>query len=635
MKRLKGIFTVMLSAALLLAGCGAHQGQNGYQGDYLANDVREYPVGTHKAVVKDTNKVVCENGNAAYKIFVPESLSYYEAMALSELTHFLTLSTGCNFETVTKSERGAFNEEEKYISLGQNDWFTTSGVVTDLSTLKSTGYRLLSKGNTMFILGSSTGFGIVNGVYGLLEYLIDWHAYATDEVFYSKKDKITAKELDVTEIPAIETIFRHNTGYDQGIDLVRMHISDSTLSDFGHNIEGKWITQEDMQKHPDWVPDHQPCYSNPDVSDSVSQRVFDYLMADESVGWVFLGQSDNVNKCMCDRCEEERERYGPQESALLIRFMNRVARKTDEKLVAAGDTRKIQYATYAYQNTVDPPVKKAEDGSFVPNDPSVVPDENVAVMFTPIGAQYNVSFLDERNSYTKDALDRWRSIITIMWAYTYGVNYKDYFVGLNNFGAMQENLQVLASAGVSVSYMQGKFGGKVHGGPNFTPLREYLNAQLSWNPYADFNDLINDFMSHYYGPAANALTDYYKLYRAHYAYLESELGVDGWIYKEFTSEHWDNMYLTKAEGYLSDAYAAIEPLKETDHERWQEYSDRINLESMHYRYLRLRYHSNLYSLSERKEMIDGFESDCVKYGFDQYAEGFLMTNLIANWRVDL
>ncbi len=609
--------------------------------EYIAYNVQEYPTGVHRAIVKDSETVIYEqNTKSSLKIVVPSNLTYYENIALEELVHFLQLSTNNEFEVVLDSEDMVFNENDKYISLGLNEWFFSSGLVVNVSSLKSTGYRLLTKGNTMFIVGSENGFGIVNGVYGLLEYLINYKCYSTDCIVYDQTNKLTLKELDVTEIPAIETVTRANIAWSEVKDLVRMHLVDLRaefgMPTFGHNLIGGLVSSADYAANAGWKGSEQPCFSNRDLADKVVENVFKMLMDDKSARLVFIGQMDgSTGLCQCTTCQEERALYGPQESALVIRFVNYIAERVDAKLVEVGDTRNIQYATYAYLFTEEPPVKKLADGTYEANHPSVKPNSNVAIMLAPIYAEYNTSFKEEENAYTRTIVDAWASISEVMWSYTYGVNFHDYFVGLNNIGALQGNFQYLAETGNSFAYVQCKYGGKGHETAQLTPLRQFLISELGWNPYADVNALIKEFMSVYYGPAAEAVYDYYETYRLHYAYLESEFGVDGNIFYDFSADHWDHTYVKNVEACFKNAFAALEELQEQDYNSWKTYYDRVNFETLHYRYLQLNYHRSLYAASTVREMIDSFEADCNYFNIEQYKEVDYISNLIGTWRNDL
>jgi hypothetical protein len=286
-------------------------------------------------------------------------------------------------------------------------------------------------------------------------------------------------------------------------------------------------------------------------------------------------------------------------------------------------------------HTEEPPVKTTEDGKYVANHESVIPNPNLAVQYAPIYAQYNASFKDEVNAATKEKIEKWSAISNIMWSYTYGVNYHDYFVGLNNFGALQGMIELLAETGTSCAFVQAKFHKTGHETAQFTPLRQFLISELCWNPYGDVDALVKEFMTAYYGPAADAIYGYYQTYRVHYAYLEKERGVTGNIFYDFSAEHWEHEYVLKVKEHIDSAFKAIEPLKETDGDAWKSYADHITLESLHYRYLQLRYHRTLYSPEEALKLIDSFENDCGLLGIQQYKEVAYVSDLIAEWRKGL
>ena len=139
-------------------------------------------------------------------------------------------------------------------------------------------------------------------------------------------------------------------------------------------------------------------------------------------------------------------------------------------------------------------------------------------------------------------------------------------------------------------------------------------------------------MNVYYGPAAEAIYSYYETYRLHYAYLESEFGVSGNIFYDFSADHWDHTYVKNVEACFKKAFEAISSLEEQDYDLWKAYYDRVNFETLHYRYLQLNYHRALYATSVVREMINSFESDCDYFDIEQYREVDYISNLITNWR---
>lgn len=72
------------------------------------------------------------------------------------------------------------------------------------------------------------------------------------------------------------------------------------------------------------------------------------------------------------------------------------------------------------------------------------------------------------------------------------------------------------------------------------------------------------------------------------------------------------------ESILDKAFEAIKKYEETDPNLYSSLYNRINKETMTYRYANLSWYWGYYSRSQRAEMIDSFESDCALYGITDW-----------------
>lgn len=612
----------------------------------------EVKYGTHTAQVDPLDYSFVENGASDFTVVIPAECTDTEKTAQEELVYFVEEATGCRLRFVYDTGL-TYDENAKYISIGGTTVLQSSGLVINYKALKSTGFRLLTQGNTLFIIGQSEGYGVVYGVYEFLKYVIGFKVYATTEVQYNTTTTVGAKKFDVLEIPAMELTLVTNAKWSNPLQLFRMRELRQTeefgfLYGIGHTIVGEIVPPSSYPGHtydatdPDCHPwyweengysEPQPCLTNTEMMDEIVKVVTSDLLADKSKMNVFLGQSDGYHHCKCKYCKEARELYGPEESALLMRFMNYVSSRVAANLKLAGDTRDITYGTFAYAHTKEPPVRVSEDGVITPTHESVVPNENVAVMFAPLEASYTVPFTHPDNEGVYERLMQWSAISDKIWSWLYGVNYYEYFVGLDNFGTLQDNYIALASVNTQISYIYGNYGGN----SNLVDLREYLYSNLSWDPYLDLDTLVNEFMEGYYYEAAPYMREYYDYLRAHYAWLRSamsEKGYRGTLYVSHTAEMWPNRTLGEMEAILDKAYAAIEKYKDTDKYMYEKLYDRVNIETLSYRYLRLEFHSKLYPNSYVKEHIDSFEKDCAKHEIIWWKESSSATigSKIAEWR---
>lgn len=648
---MKRLFKILISAVMTVATVLSVAACS--KPDETKNTDAAPKYGTHTAQVEPLGYSFVQDGASDFTVVIPTECSNTEKTAQEELVYFISEATGCRLQFVYDKDL-SYDENAKYISIGATTVLQSSGLVVNYKQLKSTGFRLLTKGNTLFIIGQSEGYGVVYGVYEFLKYAIGFKVFATTEVQYEKTNTVQAEKFDVLEIPAMELTLVTNAKWSNPLQLFRMRELRQTeefgfLYGVGHTIVEDVVPPSqypgrsnrdsyDPDFHPwfwfeDGYNEAQPCLTNTEMMDEIVKVVTRDLLADKSKMNVFLGQSDGYHKCLCKYCKEAREQYGPEESALLMRFMNYVSSRVAENLKLAGDTRDITYGTFAYAHTKEPPVRVSEDGTVTPTHESVVPNPNVAVMFAPLEASYTVSFEHPDNKGVYDRLMQWNTIASKLWSWLYGVNYYEYFVGLDNFGTLQDNYIALASVNTQISYIYGNYGGN----SNLVDLREYLYSNLSWDPYLDMDALIDEFMEGYYYEAAPYMREYYDYLRAHYAWLRSEMsekGYRGTLYVSHTAEMWPDRTLCEMEEILNKAYAAIEKYKDTDRYTYEKLYDRVNVETLSYRYLRLEFHSKLYSNSYVKEHIDSFEKDCAKHEIIWWKESSTATigTKISEWR---
>ena len=205
------------------------------------------------------------------------------------------------------------------------------------------------------------------------------------------------------------------------------------------------------------------------------------------------------------------EKYG--RSGILIRFCNLIATELQKWANKELNGRKIYISTFSYDYTKYPPVKK-ENGKIVPIDSTVVPVDNLILRmaFSPNGAY---PYLDEHQTDILDRISGWKAICSkfMFWGYdTDFVTYFWYFPTLKNIRKNIDELKkmnfiyfMLESADGTLSDWQ-------------TDLKAYIYGALMWNSELKVNDLYNEYMDFYYGPAAKnikkivAILENYSIY---------------------------------------------------------------------------------------------------------------------------
>jgi hypothetical protein len=113
-----------------------------------------------------------------------------------------------------------------------------------------------------------------------------------------------------------------------------------------------------------------------------------------------------------------------------------------------------------------------------------------------------------------------------------------------NLRVLQPNIQFFVESGITSVFEQGL--PAMYG--EFAELRTYLISKLLWNPYADVDSIMSDFLQGYYGQAAPFIRQYIDIMHDALAASGEDLSIYGYP-------------LTSANGYLSprmmDTYSAL------------------------------------------------------------------------------
>ncbi|MBM3435067.1 MAG: DUF4838 domain-containing protein, partial [Bacteroidetes bacterium] len=111
-----------------------------------------------------------------------------------------------------------------------------------------------------------------------------------------------------------------------------------------------------------------------------------------------------------------------------------------------------------------------------------------------------------------------------MWDYV--VQFRNMVSPFPNLRVLKPNIQYFRDKGIKMMFQQGT-GGNVS---EFYELRQYLIAKLLWNPDADLDALMDEFLSGYYGPASGYIMDYIDRMNDALAVSGGQLGIYGYPY---------------------------------------------------------------------------------------------------------
>ena len=143
-------------------------------------------------IVEETDIKLVSGGSSDYKIVIPVQPNKSEAYAARELQFFIEEATGAQLEII--SDDGlSFNENAKYLSLGDTSILRGSGLTVDYAQLNSDGFKIKTLGNTV-IMSGARGNGTLYAAYGFLQRNFDYDYFAIDEWTILESDNVNLKK---------------------------------------------------------------------------------------------------------------------------------------------------------------------------------------------------------------------------------------------------------------------------------------------------------------------------------------------------------------------------------------------------------------------------------------------------------
>ena len=236
----------------------------------------------------------------------------------------------------------------------------------------------------------------------------------------------------------------------------------------------------------------QLCLTNPDVLDIITDRIKKRMRENPDYLIYSVSQNDWRNPCQCANCQAIVEREG-SEAGPLIWFVNQVAERVEQEFPGKF------IGTLAYQYTRKPPKH-------------IKPRENVVVRFCSIECCFAHPFTEcPQNAQFLEDLRGWAAIAPHLYIWDYVVNFSHYIMPYPNFPVLKPNIQTFRDNKAIGIMEQAAYQSR---GGEFAELRAYVIAKLLWNPEAEVQPIIDDFMYGYYGRAGQYVRAYFDLLHA-------------------------------------------------------------------------------------------------------------------------
>jgi hypothetical protein len=430
-----------------------------------------------------------EDETSRYRILIPSSPTEHELKAAHVLQDYLLQISGAALPIIKADKANSPFE----IVLGQNERLDELDIGINLNDLKKDGFLIKTDSLRLVIAGGSEK-GTLFGVYTFLENYLGCRMYSPGVKVIPEIKKIAIDEIDDLQVPALDIRTTHYriTWDSEYIDWHKLsHDENGGRPDWGmwvHTFHALVPPDIYFAEHPEYFSmvngkrlPTQLCLTNPDVLKITVQNLRKKIAENPEAMYWSVSQNDNRNYCTCDNCKAIDEREGSP-SGSIIQFVNQVADQFPDRMIS----------TLAY-----------EYGRKAPK--TLVPRDNVNIMLCSIEVYRDKSIEEDPTSadFMRDVIE-WGKIAKDIIVWDYVIQFPNLISPFPNLQVIQPNLQFFVKNGVTAMFEQGnrEVGGE------FAALRAYLISKLMWNPDADVDTLMNDFLDGYYGQGGKFIRTY-------------------------------------------------------------------------------------------------------------------------------
>jgi hypothetical protein len=566
--------------------------------------------------------VIADNQKSAYQIVIPSNAAEVEKYAAAELQEFLYQITGARLPIVSDAEKTSSYE----ILVGKSQRFQVLETGIDFEQLGREGFTIRTHGRSLMIAGNS-GRGTLYGVYAFLENYLGCRWFTSKVSHIPTRNKICLPPIQDTQVPVFDY---REVYYQDAMDPVfagRLRLNGNASQIVDNRMVAErhagWATwchtsftfvppDVYFESHPEYYAfsdgkrqAKQLCFTNPDLFGivvenmrKVSGSVYftpgqgELVQAEEGPVWadkentyIDFSQQDHYGACDCQSCKAIDEREGSRMGSILT-LVNRIADEFPDKTIST--------LSYVWSRT--PPKH-------------IRPAENVSIMLCNFEATRAMPMADspfgQDKSFMRDTT-QWAKICNKLFIWDYIVNFSHLYAPNPNFHIQQANIRFYIDHNVKGIFAQGSR----EAGGEFCELRNYLLAKLLWNPDADVDAVINEFLDGYYGPAGRPIRQYIDLMRETVIQQQTKLGI-----YDRPEQHRD--------GFLSkpklEQYNLLFDQAEDSVRLNDELLYRVRTARMPLMYVQV---VNGYGTAqERLELLKQFYSLCSKNGIRKLAEG--------------
>ncbi len=641
------IIAAILSISLCASFAGCQKKAEGSVERYTFNG------GIHDFSAPETGKYLVENGATEYVLVVPSSADSKIELAADEFKMLFKRATNIEIRTVRDNSDDPVltDDNAKRISVGETTLITKmteserKAFGYDPSILGFDGVRIITKNNTVYLLGGSM-YGPLYAVYDFMQICFHYEFYYRNCIEIDTNVKnLKLREFNVTDIPDISTRLRgnnvtlHKEGWsfelDSGVvdatdierSMKRYRYMDGTeiylpiYTEVGgieysygiHNVYNYVHPTSAEGWRNSWLSDNAPvnnsmfqelCYtahgSEEDLSaliDACANKIIYSLTLDRWKDRTYVGFTimDGGFQCTCEFCEAAKLRDGGSYAGAVIRVANRIMEKVKAWMKDNGQENRILNMYFlAYGTTEKAPVVFDEKTKeYVPANESVICRDDVFAYLCTHNDCRSIYWADGENKDDIEELIKWNAVTSHTFNWFYQQRYVNYSAYFDTFSMLNNDMYAYAILnGAENVINQGDYRGETVTG--FGILNEYVFSKMMWDCTLKIEDLCKKFFKAMYKDAADTMYEIFVSEREHSMTVSQDINVGEYNYSRprNASLYPYKAYLLPLMEKYEKALSEIEILKQTSPNEYELVRQRINTEYVAPLYLTLSFYGS-------------------------------------------
>ena len=493
---------------------------------------------------------LAKNRRSNYRICVAREASAAERHAAEQLQRFLEEISGARLPII--SDEGRIGG--RLVLVGNSRVTERLKLSVAAREVGAEGFRLRTAGRDLVIAGGGPR-GTLYGVYTFLEKLgCRWFTREVSRI--PKTRTVRVGPLDEIQKPAFEyrepfftEAFDGDWAARNKVNGARMELDERrggkvSYYPFVHSFYQLIPPEKHFKEHPEYfslidgqrrVERGQLCLSNPEVLRLAVEGVSRWIEQHPEAAIYSVSQNDWEGWCECPNCRRIEEEEGGAHSGPILRFVNALAAEVEKQ----HPDKLIDTLAYWYSET--PPQR-------------VRPRRNVRVRLCPIGVCEAHPYEQcPYSAYFMKNLRAWSKITDQLYIWHYNTNFSHYLMPFPDFDELAADFPMYRRQGVVGLFLEGAY--PKGGGGEQAELRSYVMARLLWDPKADVNQAITEFLEGCYGKAAGLMREYFELLHGLVRRPPAGQGRHFWIYgaPEFPAD-----FLPRARELFRRAEAAVQ-----------------------------------------------------------------------------